>query len=462
VVLATLLSAGLVLVPTTVAIAVTLPRVLNDTRSVGAHPVYVDFAIEHFGLVADLRAGVESIEPSGRVPYGEARFLVDEGWTAWQALDQDGAQQRGRFTAALLSVDRATAYQVRGLPRAGRSWEAAAINTTDGHSVVVDQSEGGSASASAGCMSRADWGADESLSGWARGDQQTFYPAQALTVHHTAGSNDPNQDYAATVRAIYSYHVQSNGWSDIGYHYLIDGSGKVYEGRSTGSTSTSCLRAGGTGSDFAHQASRDHVITGAHVGGFNSGNVGIALMGCFEPSAVCSGNTTPPSAVDALAPLLGSLARRHGLDPQGTTRYVNPVNGASKVVATISGHRDWEASACPGGTLYEQLPAIRTAAAGTPTPTPTPTPTLTPAPQPAAAITSASCSGSKCSFTGSGVGVLGWRFGNGTTATGPAVSTSYTGAGTFMVTLTDSGSPPTSAQRTVTCQKVKRAVRCST
>ncbi len=348
------------------ATAVTSHRPLNDTRPVGNAPVKVGFPIEYFGVVADLATPSSHLTDRGPTPFGEARFHVNGRWTAWQALDQDGAQAPGHFTGALVSVDRADAYQVRGLPRAGHHWRAAAINATDGPTVVVGHRPSDAAGATPGCMSRADWGADESITGWSKGtDTPTYYPVQALTVHHTAGSNDPAQDYAATVRAIFSYHVQTNGWSDIGYQYLVDGRGTVYEGRYSGHTSASCLYAGGDGSDFAHQAGTDNVVTGAHVSGNNSGNAGIALMGCYEPTSECSGDTTPPAAaVDGLEGLLASLSTRHRLDPQGSVHFVNPVNGTTKDVPTISGHRDWAATACPGGVLYADLPAIRANVAG--------------------------------------------------------------------------------------------------
>ena len=342
------------------AYAVSSHRALNDTRPVTAGVVEVDFPIEYFGLVADLPSTGAPLQTHGAAPYGQARFRVDGTWTAWQDLDQDGAQADGHFTGALVSVDRATAYQVRNLPSGASNWRAAAINTTDGPTTKIGTARSDAATAAATCRSRADWGADESLSGWAKGDTQTYFPLQALTVHHTAGSNDLNQDYAATVRAIYSYHVQTNGWSDIGYQYLVDGHGVVYEGRSSGHTSRSCLYDGGDGSDFAHQTSTDNVVTGAHVANWNSGNAGVALMGCYEPTSACSGSTTPPAAaVDSLESLLAALSTRHSLTPTGAVHYVNPVSGAAKDVATISGHRDWEATACPGGNLYSQLPAIR-------------------------------------------------------------------------------------------------------
>jgi hypothetical protein len=342
--------------------AVSVPKPLNDTRAVGLAPVEVDFPIEYFGLVADLASPQADLEDHGRAPFGQARFRVQGRWTAWQALGQDGAQAAGQFTGALLSVDRADAYQVRGLPPGARNWRAAAINTTDGPAVVVDRRRADAASAAAKCRSRADWGADESISGWhTDGDEQTFSPAQMMTVHHTAGPNNADQDYARTVRAIYSYHVQTNGWSDVGYQYLVDGNGVLYEGRSTGNTSTSCLNDGGDGSDFAHEPITDHVVTGAHTRGYNTGNIGIALMGCFEPaSSACNGDTRPTYAAQAaLETQLAKLATRHDLDPEGTVRYVNPDNQTTKDTATISGHRDHGDTQCPGGRLYELLPMIR-------------------------------------------------------------------------------------------------------
>jgi hypothetical protein len=375
--------------------AVTSHRPLNDTRPVGAGPVRTSFAVEYFGLVADLKASVTHLAAKGPAPYGEARFHVRGRWTAWQALDQDGAQAAGHFTGALVPVDRADGYQVRNLPAGATHWRAAAINTTDGQSVVVGHRPPGSANAAAGCRSRADWGADESISGWSSGTStQSYYPLQALTVHHTAGSNSSTQDYSATVRAIYSYHVQTNGWADIGYQYLVDGHGTVYEGRNAGHTSTSCLYGGGDGSDFAHQTGSDDVVNGAHVANYNAGNAGIALMGCYEATSACSGDTTPPAAaVDGLENLLASLSSRHHLNPAGTVRYVNPVTGTPKDVATISGHRDWEATACPGGNLYTQLPSIRADVAARVSGTPAAT-----APAPPTGFTATS-SGSTASLT---------------------------------------------------------------
>jgi hypothetical protein len=127
----------------------------------------------------------------------------------------------------------------------------------------------------------------------------------------------------------------------------------------------------------------------------------------------------------------------------------------AKDVATVSGHRDWLATACPGSTLYAALPTIRADVAarmgGTTPPPPTPV-----------VITSASCSLGRCTFAAMGTAPLAWTFGNGASATGSPVTTTYTTTATYTVTVTDGQTPPTQATRTVTCSKTKGKVRCST
>lgn len=422
-------------------------RTHNDTRAVSAAPVEVDVPIEYFGLVADLAPGVDHPQPQGSAPFGEARFRVGGRWTPWQSLGEDGAQAAGQFTGALVSVDRADAYQVRAVPAWGLDWRAAAITTSNPASAGPLPTA--TAAGTSDCMSRADWGADESISGWVKdGDTHVFSAAQVMTVHHTATSNSTAQDYAATVRAIYSFHVQSNGWSDIGYQYLIDAGGVLYEGRGSGHTSLSCQQNDGNGSDFAHEAGTDRVVTGAHALGYNSGNLGIALIGCFQKGGGCSGATTPTTAaVDALVEHVAHLSARHGLDVDGTTTYTNPLNGnISEDVALLSGHQDWNATSCPGTYLDAKLPTIRARAAGT---------SQAPAP---AAITSATCRSATCTFGGTGVEPLAWDLGNGTVAQGATAKTTYATAGTYPITLTDA--QPSTATRVVVCTTARKGASC--
>ena len=75
-------------------------------------------------------------------------------------------------------------------------------------------------------MSRAAWGADEGM----RTGAPEFAPPRKLIVHHTVTPND-DPDPASTVRAIYAYHTHQHGWNDIGYNFLVDAAGRVYEGR---------------------------------------------------------------------------------------------------------------------------------------------------------------------------------------------------------------------------------------
>lgn len=156
-------------------------------------------------------------------------------------------------------------------------------------------------------------------------------------------NDDP--DPAATVRAIYQLHAVTNDWGDIGYHFLIDEEGRIYEGRYSGDDGLPAHDADGK------------VVTAFHVGGFNSGNLGIALLGTFTEQG------PKEAARAALTRLVKVLVRHHGVDPQARVTYTNPVNGTQKEVAEISGHRDWMATECPGEVMYGELERLRTAVA---------------------------------------------------------------------------------------------------
>ncbi|WP_328498565.1 peptidoglycan recognition protein family protein [Streptomyces sp. NBC_00414] len=203
-------------------------------------------------------------------------------------------------------------------------------------------SSAAAASAAYTLLSRGDWGADETLRYTADGTETwppEYYPVQTLTVHHTDdGSTDP--DPAAVVRAIYRNDTVGKGYGDIGYHFLIDRNGLVYEGRWSGTDGTA-----------AHDP-EGRLVTGAHVLGHNTGNVGIALLGTFT--------NTPPSAATrtALVQLLAGLAERHAIAPLGKVLYRNPVSGVSRAAPAIGGHSHWAATDCPG-TVLADMPAIR-------------------------------------------------------------------------------------------------------
>lgn len=316
--------------------AVKVPKTLAHSVLVGERPVRPGFSIDFVG-----------VQWKGGHGSGSIRFLRHGRWEPWHPLVEDGVHVPGRYASALMPGGDADAFQVRA-PSGVRAPQAVALNTTDGPEKAVASLPAGAAQAAVSYVTRAQWGADESLRFDSTGNEKwppTYWPAQKLVVHHTATqNNDP--DPAATVRAIYRYHAIDRGFGDIGYQYLVGENGLIYEGRWSGTD-------GDPGHDTAGNG-----VTGAHVGGYNSGTLGIALLGTL----IDQGPTA--SAQTALEDLLADLASRHGLDPRAGGTYTNPVSGATKNLANISGHRDWAATECPGGALYARLPEIRSNVAG--------------------------------------------------------------------------------------------------
>jgi hypothetical protein len=280
----------------------------------------------------------------------QVRVSTAAGWSGWQTVQDCGCGRDGVTDLpanTVLTVPGATGFDVSGAARVVQfntvdgpvrtqaAAVAAGVPLIDGTTVPVPY------------LSRAAWGADESLR-FKNGVEfwpPEYYPTQTLTVHHTAGANnDPNP--AATVRAIYHDQAIVRDWGDIGYHFMIDQAGQVYQGRYTG---TSALPG------FWPQVGVDGrplMGVGAHVKGYNAGNVGICLMGDLtsqQPTA---------AARNSLVLLLAGLWRVCRLNPLGTTAYVDPVSGASRTGATISGHRDWAATACPGDAFYPNLRSV--------------------------------------------------------------------------------------------------------
>ena len=313
------------------------PRTLAARTHLDGRPVDPDFPVDVVGVLWE----GDPDDGSGAV-----RFRHDGRWTAWRPLGEDGAEVEGRFASALVPAGDADAYQVR-VPPGRANPRAVAINTTDGPRRRTG-AQPAAAGAATSVVSRAQWGADESLRFDAAGQETfppTYYAAQKLTVHHTDTANG-DADPAATVRAIYRYHAVDRQFGDIGYHFLVAEDGRVFEGRWSG-----------TDGDPAHDATGTKVVTAAHVGGWNSGNVGVAVLG----SLTTQGPTA--AARSSVESVLADLAGRHGISPTGSGTYTNPVNGATWSGPNIPGHRDFAATECPGGALYAQLPAIRSAVA---------------------------------------------------------------------------------------------------
>ena len=183
-------------------------------------------------------------------------------------------------------------------------------------------------------VTRSAWGADESIR---VGVPQYAASVRYAVVHHTAGTNAYTRAQApAIVRGIELYHVKSNGWNDIGYNFLVDRFGTVYEGR-----------YGGV----------DRNVVGAHAMGFNTGSVGVAVIGSFESTSI------PAAARSSLAALLAWRLDLAHVDPLSTLSVVSSGSdrfpaGIPVFLRAVSGHRDTGLTACPGDALYAQLGAI--------------------------------------------------------------------------------------------------------
>ena len=185
---------------------------------------------------------------------------------------------------------------------------------------------------------RLSWGADESIR---RGPPAYAAEVRFAIVHHTAGGNDYSRaEAAAIVKGIQLFHVQGNGWNDIGYNFLVDRFGTVYEGR-----------FGGT----------DRNVVGAHARGFNTGSVGVALLGTY-------GDTQPSTAAqEAIARLLAWRLDLTHVDPTSFLTYLSGgseryASGIPVVLNAVSGHRDTGFTECPGAALYGRLGSLAASA----------------------------------------------------------------------------------------------------
>lgn len=181
---------------------------------------------------------------------------------------------------------------------------------------------------------RSSWSADEQIR---RAPPGYAADVRFAIIHHTAGRNGYTRaEAAAIVKGIQLFHVQGNGWNDIGYNFLVDRFGTIYEGRFGGI---------------------DRNVVGAHAQGFNTGSVGIALLGTY-------GSTAPSAAAqEAIAQLIAWRLDVAHVDP---TAFLTFVSGGSDRYATgipvllsgVSGHRDTGYTACPGDALYARLGTI--------------------------------------------------------------------------------------------------------
>ena len=331
-----LVAASLAIPTTAPARTVAIPETLmsSTTFSSARGRVSLSFQPTHVGFKW---RGSEK----ARVLY---RTIDDRGRSSrWAVAPPSHDMEVGstRFSG-LIEVDRPERVEYRKRVPRGEWMDAVtmeSINTLDGPTREVTLQAGATSDPGApNIVTRSEWGADERIKRASGDCKRSFYPLKQLFVHHTAGSN---RDYngAPTMRAIYAYHVRSRGWCDIGYNFVIDWDGTIFEGR--------WARAYRPWEVHDSEDRRDFAVSGAHVANFNSGSVGISLMGTFQRVA------PPRKMTRSLKKLLAWEVDRHDLKPRGTHVF----NGRRMKV--IAGHRDAGSTACPGNKVYAKLPRFR-------------------------------------------------------------------------------------------------------
>jgi hypothetical protein len=187
---------------------------------------------------------------------------------------------------------------------------------------------------------RDEWGASRESGGCRARREPLYGRVKAAAVHHTVTATKYGQDEAAgIVLGICRYHRNGNGWSDVGYNFLVDRFGTVYEGR-----------AGGV----------RKAVVGAHAAGFNSLTTGAASLGTHTEAPASE------EAVQAFARLLAWKLVLHGRKAAGKTRLRSAGGSVSRYpagrkvrVRRIFGHRRVNWTECPGDSLKRQLRRIR-------------------------------------------------------------------------------------------------------
>lgn len=181
-------------------------------------------------------------------------------------------------------------------------------------------------------ITREQWRANPSYLDW----DEKYSPLKAVVVHHTASKNNYTAEQApGIVAGIYYYHAKTLKWGDIGYHFLVDRFGKIYQGRA---------------------GDMNRVNEGGHSYGFNMGTVGIAMIGNFMEEQPTD------AALDSVAKLAAWKLKTGKLDPHTfiTEKKSHLKPGYSEVSGyVLDGHRAWNYTACPGNAFWPRMGEVR-------------------------------------------------------------------------------------------------------
>lgn len=287
-----------------------------------------DFPITGVGAHWDGEAGTWPV-----VQFRLSLDSVNFTETFTMVVDEDGGRpdRDGRIFTRLLCSGGAQFIKYRvldqdGAPASVPGFTLTYIDASDGPS-VADIPAVSAATEEAwtppAIISREEWGADESLrfSGGLEVWPQVYATVEHAIIHHTETPN--TQDPVQAIRSVYYYHAVTRGWGDIGYNYLVDRFGNIYEGRVGG----------------------QDVVAG-HAWQFNTGSSGISILGDHRFVDISLG------AQAAIVAITAWVAR--DLDPLGASDF-----WGIPALPTICGHRDVNDTNCPGDLAYDDLPEIR-------------------------------------------------------------------------------------------------------
>jgi hypothetical protein len=321
-----------------------------------AAPATAAPTVSESSAAAPVRSGTVTLRPEhrfslvgfgwrGRTPDIVVRARGADGrWSRWAEVHTGGADGPdgggGRRSAPVWtgSADRLQ-YRLHEAPRR----LTARFVRVRGKATPRPLARGaGGAPAAPPIVPRSQW----DPSGQCRPRSRPAYGQVKLAfVHHTVTLNDYGPEEAAgIVLGICRYHRNSNGWNDIGYNFLVDRFGTVYEGR-----------AGGI----------DRPVLGAQAQGFNAQSTGISNIGNHEELPQSE------AALQAIAELIRWKLPLEGAPTAGSVTVTSAGGASSRWPAgravtfdRISGHRDGNRTACPGAALYAQLPTLRAMVAG--------------------------------------------------------------------------------------------------
>jgi hypothetical protein len=339
---------GLTVVATGIALPVAKPRALVEQRT---KTLAEGIAGPGFTKVvhADIPTQMVGFSWTGVEPGSvEIRAQRKGGWSDWREVagstaegpDHDSKEFRGLTSAGPIWVGRGV-LDVEVSVREGNLPNLKIHQIRSEEKTTPGVPSASAIPAMPGMIGRAGWGADES---WRRiGDDCNGNPEYSDSVrfavlHHTDTANNYGPgDSAAIVRGIYQFHTHTNRWCDIGYNFLVDRYGQIFEGR-----------AGGVGNP----------VLGAHAAGFNTRSTGVAIIGEFQSTGV------PGAAFDGTRRLLAWKLAHHRVNANSQTTVTAGSGsrwapGTPVSIWTISGHRDVNNTACPGDFGHAMLPQLR-------------------------------------------------------------------------------------------------------